>query len=668
MPERPSSENLRDPAIDRGLEVIAFEQSPEGSWKGDYGGPLFLVPVYLAGLHALGESPEAAHREAFIAFIRGHQNEDGGWGLDVESKSHVFTSVLNYVSLRLLGIGAEDPALARARAWFLPFGGALASGSWGKFILCLLRLYEYEGLQPLPPELWLLPAALPIHPSKLWCHCRMVYLPMSYLYGRRARVPDSPLLAAIREEIYSQPYAEVDWVAARARVAPTDAYTPRTSLFRRVHRLLALFEKRHLRGLRERALRKVLEHIRAEDRSTSYICIGPISKVLNMLVWHFERPGGTEVLAHRRRLDDYLHLAPDGLKMNGYNSSELWNTAFAVQAIAATGEAQAMGPTLKRAAQFIEANQVLENTDQHQRYFRHPSRGGWPFSTREHGWPISDCTAEGLKSSLLLQGAGLNQVPPHRLADAVQFILSLQNKDGGWATYELTRAPEWLELLNPSDVFARIMVDYSYVECTSACVQALAGYASSQPKLTPRMRRAISKAIARGRRFLLRAQRPDGSWEGSWGVCFTYGTWFGVWGLVAAGVSSDHPSLRAAVRFLRERQRSDGGWSETIESCRARAYTEGVRSHAVMTSWALLALAAAGEARSDSAQRGMKWLRAHQDADGRWPAEPIAGVFNRTCAIHYHAYLFTFPIWALAVCGEGGARALPQWRESALAA
>ena len=25
-----------------------------------------------------------------------------------------------------------------------------------------------------------------LHPGRYWCHCRMVYLPMSYLYGRRA--------------------------------------------------------------------------------------------------------------------------------------------------------------------------------------------------------------------------------------------------------------------------------------------------------------------------------------------------------------------------------------------------------------------------------------------------------------------------------------------------
>ena len=39
----------------------------------------------------------------------------------------------------------------------------------------------------MPPELWLLPESLPLHPSKLWCHCRMVYLPMSFLYARRVR-------------------------------------------------------------------------------------------------------------------------------------------------------------------------------------------------------------------------------------------------------------------------------------------------------------------------------------------------------------------------------------------------------------------------------------------------------------------------------------------------
>jgi hypothetical protein len=34
------------------------------------------------------------------------------------------------------------------------------------------------------------------------------------------------------------------------------------------------------------------------------------------------------------------------------------------------------------------------------KWYRHISNGAWPFSNRDHGWPISDCTSEG-RSTLL---------------------------------------------------------------------------------------------------------------------------------------------------------------------------------------------------------------------------------------------------------------------------
>src|SRR5207344_302590 len=112
-----------------------------------------------------------------------------GWGLHVEGGSHVFTTVLGYVALRFLDIVPDDPALVRAREFLRSHGGPTASASWGKFTLAVLGLYDWDGLHPVPPELWLLPEILPFHPSRLWCHSRMVYLPMAYLYGRRSTVP-----------------------------------------------------------------------------------------------------------------------------------------------------------------------------------------------------------------------------------------------------------------------------------------------------------------------------------------------------------------------------------------------------------------------------------------------------------------------------------------------
>jgi squalene cyclase len=188
------------------------------------------------------------------------------------------------------------------------------------------------------------------------------------------------------------------------------------------------------------------------------------------------------------------------------------------------------------------------------------------------------------------------------------------------------------------------MIDHSYVELTSACVQGLALFSRTHPGVRAE---EICRAIARGRDFLLREQRGDGSFAGSWAICFTYGTWFGIWGLRESGLPADHPAIQSAADFLTMHQLSDGGWGETIESCRTGRYCSTPSGQAVMTSWALLALARAGRAGTDAHARGQKFLRARQLADGTWPPEHIAGVFNKTCAIHYDAYLKLFPLWAL---------------------
>jgi squalene/oxidosqualene cyclase-like protein len=604
---------------------------------------MFIGTAHVARLPLAGD-----RRAEMVRYLRSHRNPDGGWGLHVEGPSHVFTSVLCYVALRLLDVPADDSALGEARAWFRARGGATASASWGKYFLALLDLYDHAGLHPVPPELWLLPESLPFHPSRLWCHCRVVYLPLSYLWATRRRAPLDARLREIRREIHVEPYDRIDWRAARRRVAAEDAYVRHTRLLRAAHRALALYERRPSRALRRRALWFVLDQIRAEDRNTRYLCIGPVSKLFHVLVWHFERPGGPELRAHVERLEDYLYPAADGLKMQGYNSSELWDTAFACQAAVAAGRAARHLPLLRAAHDYLDRTQVREDVPDRARCYRDRSRGGWPFSTREHGWPISDCTAEAVKAALLLEPFVERPIPRDRLLEAIDLILDSQTAGGGWATYERTRGPAWLEWFNPSDCFADIMIDYPHVECTSACVQALAAFARRHPGARDDR---IAAAIERGRRFLLSRQRDDGSWEGAWGICFTYGTWFGVLGLRAAGLPPSHPALRRACDFLRGRQLPDGGWGETAESSRARRYVSTEAGQAVMTSWATLALAHAGERDGEAVRRGAAFLRRRQRPDGSWPPERIAGMFNRTCAIHYDNYLKIFPMWALAAAG-----------------
>lgn len=632
-------------AVHRAIDALGRAQAQTGEWPADYGGPLFLLPMYVGVNHVVGTPPSAEQAEEMVRYIQNHQRADGGWGLHVEGHGMVFTSVLNYVALRLLGVAPSSDACIRARDWIGRHGGPTASASWGKFFLALMNLYDYEGIEPILPELWLLPEALPIHPSRLWCHCRMVYLPMSYLYGRRAKATLSPLLRSLREELYGPGgFEATDWRRARSHVGSTDSLAPRTRRWKVVSGVLSRVEPWIGARTKRRAMRHVMEQIRAEDANTDYICIGPINKLYNLLAWHFENPTGREVAEHRRRLPDYLYQAPDGLKMNGYNGSQCWDASFAVQALVACDLPEAAGTLLDRARVFLDANQVREDVAAPEACYRHPSRGGWPFSTRDHGWPISDATAEGLKAMLALGSAGFPELAVDRAREAVEVILSLQNTGGGWATYEPMRGPAWLEAFNPSDCFFGIMVDYPYVECTSACVQALAAVSQRHPEVSSSR---VGRAIATGEGFLRQEQRADGSWLGSWGVCFTYGTWFGVNGLLAAGAGHRDPAIVRACEFLLDVQGADGGWGETVKNCETLQYERGVPGQAVMTSWALLTLIAAGCSGHDAVRRGIEFLLSRQRPDGTFPDENIAGVFNRTCGIHYDTYLKVFPLWAL---------------------
>ncbi|RWV77158.1 hypothetical protein GW17_00062061, partial [Ensete ventricosum] len=289
--------------------------------------------------------------------------------------------------------------------------------------------------------------------------------------------------------------------------------------------------------LREKAINTAMQHIHYEDENTRYICIGPVNKVLNMLCCWIEEPNSEAFKLHLPRVSDYLWLAEDGMKMQGYNGSQLWDTAFTVQAIISTNLSEEFGPALKMAHEYVKNTQVREDCPGDlNSWYRHISKGAWPFSTADHGWPISDCTAEGLKAALLLSKISPeivgDQIDGRKLYDAVNVILSLMNQDGGFATYELTRSYAWLEIINPAETFGDIVIDYPYVECTSAAIQALTSF----KKLYPGHRREeIDNCITKSARFIEKIQQADGSWYGSWGVCFTYGTWFGVEGLVAAG-------------------------------------------------------------------------------------------------------------------------------------
>uniref|UniRef100_A0A3Q1GPW3 Terpene cyclase/mutase family member n=1 Tax=Acanthochromis polyacanthus TaxID=80966 RepID=A0A3Q1GPW3_9TELE len=604
-----------------------------------------------------------------VRYLRSVQLPDGGWGLHIEDKSTVFGTALSYTSLRILGVDPDDPDMVRARNNLHSKGGAAGIPSWGKFWLAILNVYSWDGMNTLLPEMWLFPTWMPAHPSTLWCHCRQVYLPMSYCYAVRLTADEDSLVLSLRQELYVQDYASINWPAQRNNVAACDMYTPHSTLLSVAYMVLNVYEAHHSTVLRGRAVKELYEHIQADDRFTKCISIGPISKTINMLVrWYVDGPSSPAFQEHVSRIPDYLWLGLDGMKMQrGLNDVEIGQVVWKISVlfvalVKAFRCAKDQNYVKLFYCTFIQVSsdaylvwllfQIPENPPEYQKYYRQMNKGGFPFSTRDCGWIVADCTAEGLKSVMLLQELcpSISQlVSSERLYDAVNVLLSMRNTDGGFATYETKRGGKLLELLNPSEVFGDIMIDYTYVECTSAVMQALRHFQKAYPDHRPEEMRSV---LREGLEYCRRVQRPDGSWEGSWGVCFTYGIWFGLEAFACMGhvYKNDRAvceEVQKACQFLLDRQMSDGGWGEDFESCEQRCYIQSSTAQIHNTSWALLGLMAARHPDKRSIERGVQLLIEKQLPNGDWPQENISGVFNKSCAISYTSYRNVFPVWTL---------------------
>ena len=281
-------------SLRKAAHFYSMLQTDDGHWAGDYGGPHFLMPGLVVVWYIMGQPSLMLDEEAtelLKHYILVHQQVDGGWGTHIESPSTMFGTTLMYVALRLLGVGVDDPAVVRGRAFIHGEGGVIMTSSWAKFYLCLLGVMDWAAHNSVPPEMWLLPNFTPFHPGRMWCHARMVYLPMSYLYSRRyvySRAESDPTILSLRKELYVEDYDTIPWIKTRHLVAPMDNYSPLPWMMKVIQNGLARYESWAIfqpfkNFIRSYANQFCIDYMAAEDLQTNYIDIGPVNKVLNML-------------------------------------------------------------------------------------------------------------------------------------------------------------------------------------------------------------------------------------------------------------------------------------------------------------------------------------------------------------------------------------------------
>ncbi len=140
------------------------------------------------------------------------------------------------------------------------------------------------------PELWSLPRKIPLHPSNWYCHTRLIYMAMASIYARRFQVPVTPVVAALREELYPQGFARADFPAARNRLRDADLFA-RPSVWLRIgYGFARLVERFHSKHARTRCVDAILSQIRWELQTTSHTSISPVSGILNILSLWLHNP------------------------------------------------------------------------------------------------------------------------------------------------------------------------------------------------------------------------------------------------------------------------------------------------------------------------------------------------------------------------------------------
>jgi len=189
-----------------------------------------------------------------------------------------------------------------------------------------------------------------------------------------------------------------------------------------------------------------------------------------------------------------------------------------------------------------------------------PNIHGFGFSKHNKFYPDSDDTSNVILvlEKLMLGRGKLEKDKVAKLDKAMELLLTFQNRDGGFATWEKKRLP--LPKQGSGGIMGKLPVlAESVVEHTAR----IALHLSSQTSKDERFKVAYDKAIS----YLLKNQLEDGSYRGTWFVNYLFGTSMS---LVALATDHTNPkaqvALEKALRFLLKHQNADGGFSETLDS------------------------------------------------------------------------------------------------------
>ena len=620
-------------AVPLGAAAILQRQQPDGHWAYPLEADATIPAEFILLGHYLGQIDQRLH-DKMAVYLRGIQEDHGGWPLYHRGPLNISASVKAYFALKCVGDSVDAPHMVRARQAILAAGGAAKSNVFTRIQLALFGAVPWRAVPVMPVEIMLLPRWFPFHLSKISYWSRTVIVPLLVLMARRPRARNPRNVHV--DELFTVPPQRVgNWHSNETGSVFNPIFRGIDAILRALEPFMPPAPRRRATAL---AIAWIKERLNGEDGlGAIYPAMANTVMMYDLLGYPADHPD--RVIAQQ---------AVAKLVIETENSaycqpclSPVWDTGLALHALLDTDTDPAL---LTSACDWLVAKQILDVKGDWAERAPNLRPGGWAFQYANPHYPDVDDTAVIVMA--------LDRCDRHRYRDAIdratEWVLGLQSGNGGWGAFDIDNDYSYLNHIPFADHGA--LLDPPTADVTGRCLGMLAqlGFKPDHP------------ALAAGIAYLRREQEAEGCWFGRWGTNYIYGTWSVLAALNACGIAADDPLMQRATRWLLSKQRPDGGWGEDGGSYWPGAPKgemggqgpQPIRDAAStpsQTGWALLALMAAGAVDQPAVAKGIAYLTETQKPDGSWEEAHYTAVgFPKVFYLRYHGYCAFFPLWALA--------------------
>jgi len=590
--------------IHRLSNYLEKKQVDDGAWYFCFENGIFADAYMIILLRSLEINDESLIK-MLVERIKKQQTSSGMWkNYPDQEQGDLSATVEAYYALLYSGyVSKDDSNMLAAKQFILRQGGLKNASLFTKVMLAFTGQYHWPNYLKLPIELVLLPPSIPFNIFDFVGYARVHFVPIMIGANKKfsVRTIKSPNLS----DLYANPY--------QAEPEPRLMYSiPNKLAYNKAEEfLLARIEKDGTLYSYFSATFVMIFSLLALDYPKDSIVI---QKAVNGLKSFLCKTSNYTTIQN--------------------SPSTIWDTALISHTLQEAG-VSISSPIIRNANMYILAKQQTKYGDW-QIHNRGVIPGGWGFSPSNTINPDVDDTTAALRA---LHKHAVKD--PHYLyawQKGTNWVLSMQNNDGGWPAFEKNTNRKYTTLL-PIEGVESVTTDPSHADLTGRTIEFLGNYAGLNH---------YHPSIQKGVRWLFANQENNGSWYGRWGISYIYGTWAALTGLRAAQIPATNPRIQKSIQWLLSIQNEDGGWGESCVSDTTKQYVPLHASTPSQTAWAIDALITVYKKPTPAINRGIKRLIELGTKDDWQTTYPTGAGFPGNFYVHYHSYRYIWPLLALS--------------------